>query len=93
MRKLLVLAMLVVLLTGTAYGYTYTVALDAGESEYILCATGGDLEYAHPLHDDGTEDRNALIVVCPMFNSPLALPSLSKQTEAQLSVFLPVIER
>lgn len=93
MRKLLLLAVAVILLTGAAYGYTYTVALGTGESEYIFCATGGDLEYAHPLNSDGTENRQALVVVCPMFNSPLAAPSSFKQAERQATIFLPVVNR
>jgi hypothetical protein len=80
---------LIVLLASAAHGYTYTVALDAGEDEYIVCAPGGDLVFLHPARADGSPDRAALVVSCQGFDSPLVQPAvLPNDVDA---IYLPLI--
>lgn len=92
---LIVLLAVLVLAAGAVQGqtrYTYTVALDSGESNYLLCAPGGALEYRHPLLADGTENEMALIVVCPKDNapaSPLVLPAVTDGGSD--AIYLPMI--
>lgn len=92
---LIVLLAVLVLATGAVQGqtrYTYTVALDSGESNYLLCAPGGALEYRHPLLADGSENAMALIVVCPEDNAPASPLAASEHVRRGSGmVFLPVI--
>ena len=97
MKRLTLILLFVALLLATGavqaqQRHTYSVALGGGESNYLLCAPGGALQYHHPLLSDGSEDRTALIVVCPenrASTSPLALPVNERRSSSM--VYLPMI--
>lgn len=80
--------------------YTTVTVLEADESNYVVCASGSDVTYYHPLRADGAPDMRKLVVECPVLApgiiwaegqpvSPLAQPA--QAGNEQSTIYLPLI--
>lgn len=102
MRVLLAL-LLALTFAGAAVGdsgFSHVTQLEAGETDYVICASGADASWEHPLRPDGAPDMRKLVVRCPVAapgtiwieGSPAAPDSPLDVRQQSSTLFLPMIK-